>query len=381
MNNAAVERAAAEVDLDAVMANIATLRAHAPASRFMSVVKADAYGHGMVPVARAARAAGSDYLGVALPVEAMQLRAAGDQGPLMCWLYPPGEDLRACVGSGVDVSAASSLMVKQIVAAARAAGVRARVHLKIDTGLGRNGAQPDDWAGLVEVALAAQAGGSLELVGIWSHLACADDPDPTVTDQQVAVFDDALAVAGQLGFTPQLRHLASSGGVLAHRSTHYDLVRCGISVYGLTPGPALGGSADLGLTPAMTVRARVALVKTVPAGHGVSYGLRYHTSRRTRLALIPVGYADGLPRAGSGRLPLQIGGRRFTVAGTIAMDQVVVDVGDLPVAAGDPVALFGASADDGPTADDWALACGTINYEIVTRLGARIPRYYVGGDA
>jgi alanine racemase len=371
------ERALARIDLDAVRANVRVLAQQAPQQLFMAVVKADGYGHGMVPVGRAARDAGADYLGVALPIEALHLRSAGDTGPILCWLFPPGEDLSDCIAAGVEVSAASPATIEQIVAGAVRTNRRARVHLKIDTGLGRNGAQPADWEELVRAGQAAQRARRIELVGVWSHLACADTTDTTVTDQQVAQFEQALAVAAGLGFTPSLRHLASSGGVLAHPPTRYDLVRCGISIYGLSPGPGLGTSADLDLTPAMAVTASVALVKAVPAGHGVSYGLRYRTATDTQLALIPVGYADGVPRAGSGVLPIGISGRRYRVAGTVAMDQVVVDIGADPVRAGDRVDLFGSA--EGPSADEWAAACGTINYEIVTRLGVRIPRRYVGG--
>ncbi len=378
-NNTVVDRAVAQIDLTAVADNITRLRRAAPRSLFLAVVKADGYGHGMLPVARTARAAGADYLGVALPGEAMELRAAGDTGPLLCWLYTPGEDLSGCVAAGVELSAASLGMLEQIEAAARRAGTRATVHLKLDTGLGRNGATPQEWESLVAAALDLQRRSSIEVVGVWSHLACSDEPGHPANDEQVRVFRAGLAQAEQWGLQPRLRHLAATGGVLAVPDAHFDLVRCGIGIYGLTPGPGLGSSADLGLTPAMTVRARLALVKEVPAGHGVSYGLRYRTAGPTRLALLPVGYADGVPRNGSGRLPLQIAGRRFTVAGTVAMDQVVVDVGELPVAAGADVVMFGSGTDGSPTADDWAQACGTINYEIVTRLGTRIPRRHVGG--
>lgn len=352
------------------------LGSRAPDSAFMAVVKADGYGHGMIQVARACREAGAEYLGVALPSEAIQLRDAGFSGPIFAWLYPPGDDLSECVERGVELSAASFGMLEQIAAAGQKAGSRVQLHLKVDTGLGRNGCLPEKWPELLTAAKRLEAAGTVEIVGIWSHLACADDPSSPVTAEQVEVFEEALAVAEELDISPQFRHLANSAGVIEHPSTHYDLVRCGISVYGLAPSPALGTSAELGLEPTMTVTASVAMVKAVPAGYGVSYGLRYHTSGKTNLALIPVGYADGLPRAGSGRLPMRVGGQRFSVAGTIAMDQVVLDIGDTEVGAGDVVQLFGTGAEGDPTADEWAQACGTINYEIVTRLGARIPRDY-----
>jgi alanine racemase len=374
-----VKRAVATIDLDAIAHNITGLRAAAAGSRFMAVVKADGYGHGMVPVARTAREAGAEHLGVALPVEAAALRAAGDTGDVLCWLYPPQEDLSEVVSLGVEVSAASPGMLDQIEAAATRAGRRALVHLKLDTGLGRNGAQPGQWESLVLSALQRQSRGRIEVVGVWSHLACSDEPGHPANAEQVHVFAAGLREAGALGLHPRLRHLAATGGVLAVPGCGYDMVRCGIGIYGLSPGPALGPAASLGLRPAMSVSARLALVKRVPADHGVSYGMRYRTAQSSWLGLIPVGYADGVPRSGSGRLPVQIGGRRYCVAGTVAMDQVVVDLGDVEASAGDEVLLFGGGGRGEPTADDWAQACGTINYEIVTRLGARIPRRYLGG--
>lgn len=367
------------MNLAAIGHNTMRLKSAAPGAALMAVVKADGYGHGMIPVARAARTAGAEYLGVALPSEAVAIRESGDGGPMLCWLYSPSQDLAECVERGVELSAASLEMLDQVVAAARKAGARARLHLKVDTGLGRNGAPMSQWPGLVAAALSRQDSGVVEIVGVWSHLASSDEPMSRVTEQQLAGFEQACEQAAAAGLQPRLRHLANSGGVFGFPQTHLDLVRCGISVYGLTPGPAVGSSAALGLIPAMRVSAQVALVKQVPAGQGVSYGLRYRTRRATQLALIPVGYADGLPRSGSGRLPVAINGVRFQVAGTIAMDQVVVDVGDLKVKPGDEVMLFGPGSRDEPTADEWAAACATINYEIVTRLGPRIPRRHLGG--
>lgn len=379
-HNGLVERARAQVSLDAVRQNVMALRSRAPDATFMSVVKADGYGHGMVEVARACREAGSEYLGVALPGEATQLRDAGFTGPILAWLYTPGDDLTECAERGIELSVASLGMLDQVAAAAQRSGARVQLHLKADTGLGRNGCLPDLWPKLLAAAKRLEAAGTVEIVGLWSHLACADDPSSSATTEQVQAFEGTLSVAEDLDVRPRFRHLANSAGVLAHPSTHYDLVRCGISVYGLSPSPALGTSAGLGLTPAMSVTASVAMVKAVPADHGVSYGLRYRTSGKTNLALVPVGYADGLPRSGSGRLPVQINGERFSVAGTVAMDQVVLDIGDAPMAPGDLVQLFGSGAHGAPTADEWAEACGTINYEIVTRLGTRIPRDYSPGE-
>jgi alanine racemase len=296
----------------------------------------------------------------------------------MAWLFAPGDDLLEAVAGDVDLSASAPWAVAKVADAAARTGRAARLHLKVDTGLGRAGAPPARWPELLDAALAHQAAGRVHIVGLWSHLASADEPDRVVTGQQREVFEEAVAVAAQRGIEPEVRHLASTGATVLAPESHYELVRCGIGIYGLSPGAAMGSSADLGLRPAMSVHAEVASAKRVPAGHGVSYGLRYRTSAEATLALIPVGYADGIPRAGSGRIPLRIGGQGFQCAGTIAMDQFVVDAGDAQIAPGDPVVLFGSAP--GPTADDWAQACGTINYEIVTRLGSRIPRRYFGGE-
>jgi alanine racemase len=233
----------------------------------------------------------------------------------------------------------------------------------------------------VDAAAKLAADGVVEVVGVWSHLAYADAPGHPTIARQRAAYDDALEVATRAGLRPAVRHLANSAATLALPETHYDLVRPGVAVYGLSPGPEVGTAADLGLRPAMTLRASVALVKDVAAGQGVSYGHRYTTAGPTRLALVPLGYADGVPRNATNVGPVQIGGRRFTVSGTVCMDQFVVDVGDLPVSAGDEVVLFGDGRDGAPTAEEWAAVTGTINYEIVTRVGARVPRVYTGENA
>jgi alanine racemase len=333
----------------------------------------------MAPVAATARAAGAEWLGVALPSEAMALRATGDTGPLLAWLYVPGDpDLVPCVAADVDLSVSAPWALAEVVAAARAVGRPARVHLKVDTGLGRGGAPREAWADLLDLALRAAAEGVVDVVAVWSHLACADEPGHPATQAQVDAFDEALALAARAGLRPPLRHLASTGAVLATPRTHYDLVRPGIGIYGLSPGPTLGTSADLGLRPAMTLTAEVALVKRLPAGHGVSYGLAWTAPTETTVALVPVGYGDGIPRtAVDARVGIQ--GRHRPVRGRIAMDQVVVEVRDDEVVAGDPVVVFGPGTAGEPTVADWARATGTIDYEIVTRLGPRVPREYVRG--
>jgi alanine racemase len=377
-----MHRFAAHVDLDAVRANIEALRARASGgAAVMAVVKADGYGHGIEPVARAAVDAGASWLGVAFPEEALQLRAAGIDVPMLAWLVTPGEDLAPAVRAGVDVSVSAGWGLDAAAAATAATGTVARVHLKADTGLGRAGATAREWPALVESAAKLVADGVVEVVGVWSHLAYADAPGHPTIARQHAAYTEALEVAARAGLRPAVRHLANSAATLALPDTHYDLVRPGVAVYGLSPGPGVGAAADLGLRPAMTLRATVALAKDVDAGQGVSYAHRYTTERPTRLALVPLGYADGVPRNATNVGPVQIGGRRFTVSGTVCMDQFVVDVGDLEVAAGDEVVLFGDGRDGAPTAEEWAAVTGTINYEIVTRIGARVPRVYSGNGA
>ena len=374
--------AEAVVDLGAVRSNVAALREHAGSAEVMAVVKADAYGHGLVPSARAARAGGATWLGVAQLAEGLALRQAGDTGRLLSWLHVPGDDFAGALTAGIDLSAGATWALDEVAAAARATGRTARVHLKIDTGLSRGGATADQWTDLVDHALRLQAEGCLEAVGVWSHLAWADAPRHPTVARQRAAFDAALAVAAERGLTPQVRHLANSAATLTSPALHYDLVRPGLAVYGLSPVPDLGAPADFGLRPAMTLQGRLALVKPVAAGSGVSYGHAYTTSADTTLALVPLGYGDGLPRAASNVGPLQVAGRRHTIAGRVCMDQVVVDLGDRPdvadVRAGDRVVVFGDGARGEPTAQEWAEAVDTISYEIVTRIGSRVPRRYVG---
>jgi alanine racemase len=287
------------------------------------------------------------------------------------------------VAADIDLSANAPWALDEIAAAARSTDRTARVHLKIDTGLSRGGATADEWAALVDHALGLQAEGVLDLVGIWSHLAWADDPRHPTTDRQAAAFEAALAVAHDRGARPSVRHLANSAAALTRPDLHYDLVRPGLAVYGLSPVPEVGPPADFGLRPAMTLRARLSLVKRVPAGSGVAYGHTYVTERDTTLGLVPLGYGDGIPRAAGNVGPLQVAGRRHVIAGRVSMDQVVVDLDDRPdvgqLAAGDPVVVFGAGCHGEPTAQDWAEAVDTICYEIVTRIGSRVPRTYVGG--
>ncbi len=372
-----MRRAEAVIDLDAIRDNVARLREHAGDRDLMAVVKADGYGHGIAESARAARDGGADWLGVAFLDEALGLRAGGDTGSILSWLAVPGERYTDAISAAVEVTAYSLGELDEIVAAARQLGARAAVQLKLDSGLGRGGAQPDDWPALVEAAVAAQASGAVEVTGIWSHLACSDEPGHVSIAAQTAQFEAGVGEAVTAGLEPRHLHLANSGGALASPQTWFTMVRPGIAIYGVSP--FADGGSPIPLTPAMTLRSRVALVKRVQADSGVSYGHTYVTSRETTLALIPVGYGDGIPRHASGRGPVLLSGRRYVVAGRVCMDQLVIDIGDAPAAAGDAVVLFGRPDEGEPTAHDWAQAADTIGYEIVTRLGSRVPRTYVGG--
>jgi alanine racemase len=332
-----------------------------------------------VPAARAARAGGADWLGTAVVEEALALRAAGDTGRILTWLTVPGEDYTRPIEADVDVTAYTVAEVEEISAAARSLGVRARVQLKVDTGLSRGGATDEDWPALVAAAADAEQAGAIRIVGVWSHFACSDEPDHPANDAQEKAFAAALDVVDAVGIEPEVRHLSNSAGALLRPSSSYDLVRCGIASYGLSPAPDVLTADELGLVPAMTARTRLAMVKRVRAGSSVSYGHTWTTGRDTLLGLVPVGYGDGVPRHASSTAHVLAGGKRRPVAGRVCMDQVVVDLGEDALAPGDEVVLFGDGRDGAPTAQDWAEACGTISYEIVTRIGGRFVRRHVSG--
>ncbi|MCW2572949.1 MAG: alanine racemase [Frankiales bacterium] len=372
-------RTQARVDLSAVRHNVGVLAERAAGGAgVMAVVKADGYGHGLVPTARAAVEGGASWLGVAFLEEALALRAAQVNVPILAWLTTPGEDLQPALLSGVDLGVYSTSELATVSTAARASGVTARVQLKADTGLSRGGAPVADWPDLCEAAAKAEAEGSVKVTGLWSHFAFADGgPDHPTNSRQTAVFREALEIAAAAGLAPEVRHLANSAATLTAPATHFDLVRPGLAVYGLSPVPALGAPADFDLRPAMTLASTVALIKRVSAGVGVSYLHRYVTATETTLALVPLGYADGVPRNATNVAEVQLGGARRRIAGTVSMDQFVLDVGEDRVDAGDEVVVFGPGTAGEPTVQDWADWLGTINYEIVTRIGARVPRTYV----
>lgn len=366
--------ASAVVDLSAYAENLRTLSRLAAPAKLMAVVKADGYGHGMLACARAARGAGVEWIGVATPEEALALRADGDRGRLLCWLYGPNVDLGGLLIQDVDVSVSSHGALVAAIEAARGTRLTARLHLKIDTGLSRNGVPAIEWAKVCAQARRAEEDGLIEVVGVWSHLAAADEPGHASIAAQQQSFEGALAEAREAMLNPTLRHLANSAATMVHPRLRYDLVRVGVASYGVEPGPGLAELAGVDLLPVMRLRAQLVAVRTIDANTGVSYGHTWTSENPTRVGLVPLGYADGIPRHASSVAEVECRGRRFPVRGRVCMDQFVVDFGVEDVQIGEEVTLFGRPG--GLTAQDWAEVCGTIGYEIITRIGARVPRVY-----
>ena len=353
------------VNVGAIAANVSALRGSKEA---MVIVKANGYGHGAVESARAAMEGGASWLGVVDLDEALELRNAGITAPVLAWIHDPFADFDEAVSRDIDLGVN---YLEQLERVAAAEG-RANVQVKLDTGLGRNGVPEGEWPVLFARAAALEAAGAIRVRGLFSHLSSAGE---AVDQQQLARFTSGLEQARAAGLDPELIHLTATGGTLQLPAGHFSMVRIGIGAYGLTPFEQ-GESVPVALTPAMQVSASVVNVKRVPAGSGLSYGHSYVTDRETTVALVPLGYADGMPRHASNAGPVSINGESYRVSGRIAMDQFIVDVGDAPVAVGDRAIVFGNPADGVPSADDWAAAAGTINYEIVTRIGPRVVRRY-----
>jgi alanine racemase len=353
------------IDRGAIEHNVRTLRAAAHTREFIAVVKANGYGHGAVASARGAIAGGASRLGVADVAEAIELRAARIDHPVVAWLHGPDTDFAAAIAANIELGLSTIDHLRRV--AAQAGSAVPLVHLKFETGLGRGGSAPADWAAFMAEASRLEREGRLRVDGIFSHLSGTSHEDDLA---QLALFRDAMSGAIDAGLRPRIRHLAATGAALDLPATRLDAVRVGLGIYGLSPFDDRS-SATLGLRPAMTLQAPVAAVRRVKAGQGASYGYTYRAERDTTFALVPIGYADGVPRQAS------IGGQRFRVAGRVAMDQFIVDVGDAPVRVGDRAVLFGDPLRGAPTATEWAEAADTINYEIVTRLGPRVTRTVV----
>lgn len=365
----ATPHAHAVVDLDAVAHNTALFAGHTSAA-VMAVVKADGFGHGALRVAATALASGASWLGVTTCAEALHLRGGGITAPILSWMHSPDEDFGPALLAHVDLSVSSSDHLRAVAASAAALGITANVHLKADTGLHRNGARPAQWRELVHLSRALEK--HVRVRGVWSHLISGTDPAADSLRAQLRLFDESVEIARDAGLRPELRHLANSVATLAAPATHYELVRPGIGLYGVEPDPR----RTFGLRGAMTLRARLILVKRVPAGSGVSYEHDYVTGRDSTLALVPLGYADGLPWAAARHAEVSIAGRRYPVAGRIAMDQFVVDLGDDTARTGDEVVVFGPGNEGEPTVAEWARWANTVPHEIVTGVGPRVARHY-----
>ena len=367
-----------EVDLDAIAGNARRLIAEVAPAHLMAVVKADGYGHGAVAVARAAVAAGARWLGVALVEEAAALRRAGISSPVLVLSEPHPAAADACVEHGIAVTLCTPAGVRAFGAAGRTAGRPVPAHLKVDTGMHRQGCAPADLPELVRLALADPG---LDVEGLWSHFAVADEPAGNqTTERQLACFNQSLGAAERAGLVPRWRHLANSAGATLRTGARYDLVRVGIELYGLAPAPALTGAVRERLRPALALRAAVSAVRTVEAGEGVSYGHRWAAPRPTRVATLPLGYADGVRRALSGRIRVRIGERDLPQVGTITMDQLMVDVGDVPIEVGEVATLLGDPARGEPGVGEWALALDSIDYEVTCGLSPRLPRVHCHGS-
>jgi alanine racemase len=370
----------ATIDLSAIRHNVRLLRAHAGHAGVMAVVKADGYGHGAVAVARASIEAGAAEIGVATIGEALQLRRADIRSPILCWLHSPGAPYRAALHANIRLGVSSVGQLQEVVAAAHAEGTRAEVDVKLDTGLHRNGSPAGEWPTLMSELVRAERSGSVIVRGLFSHLACADEPGHSSIDLQREALLAGITLARNAGLNPTVNHLANSAATLTRPDTRFDLVRTGIALYGLTPISVPG---NFGLRAAMTLTTPIASVRTVAAGDAVSYGHTWVATQRTNVALIPLGYADGVPRALSGRFSVTIGGRRYPAVGRICMDQFLVDLGPghSAITAGTEVTLFGPAESGAPVLQEWANALDTIQYELVTGVRGRVTRRYVKQEA
>ena len=360
-----------EINLEAIAANYKTLKKLTEA-KVMAIVKADAFGHGMIEVSKKLESIGVDMLATADLEEAQNIRAAGIASPLLAWLHGEGADFESAIKNDIQIGFSSVAGLEQVAAAARKISSVAKLHLKVDTGLGRNGATLAEWPSVIGKAIELRNQGLVELVGVFSHLSGTSEKDDMV---QLAEFETAVEAARKLGAEFEYRHLAASAATLNYKNTHLDMVRVGIALYGLDPNPETV-AASFGLIPAMRVSAEVVSVKQVPAGHGVSYGYLHKTSEPTTLALVPFGYAEGLPRIATGKARVLLNGKRYLLSSRIAMDQFVLDVGNDKVSIGDEVVIFGDAKKGEPTAEELADASETINYEIVTRIGGRAKRVF-----
>lgn len=358
-------RAEAHINLQAISRNVERLK-KAAGTDLLAVVKADAYGHGLLEVSKTALLAGADWLGVALLEEAITLRKAGITAPILAWLVPPGSDFELAAKNKIDIAVSSIAAFQEITKV----NGKVRIHIEVDTGMTRGGFL-DEWQEFLHSDFS-----TVEVIGFFSHFARADEPGEEQNRDQFNRFKEMLAELEAVGVRPPVKHLSNSAATLADHGSALSMVRTGIAMYGLTPDTSMGSSKSLDLIPAMTLRAKLHLVKSVPAGSPVGYGATEKTTRDTRLGVVSMGYADGIPRIAR-NAGVTFNGERAPIIGRVSMDQFVVDLGPNSSAkSGDWVTIFG---DEGFSADDWASASGSVNYEIVTRIGPRVPRIYDHG--
>jgi alanine racemase len=371
-----MNRAEAIIDLKAIDANIKKLLSESK-SPGMAVVKADAYGHGLIPVAQQAISSGATWLGTALLEEALALRSHNIQAPILSWLTPIHDDFESALVNQIDLSIPSQDHLDAVMRAAKKLSIVPRIHLEVDTGMSRGGALKE-WGSLSKRVKELTDENKVELIGIWSHFARADEPSHPFNEEQRENFNDRVAEAERLGLAPKILHLSNSAATLNDKAAHHSLLRMGIAIYGLSPNVDLmGSSQELDLQPAMKIRAQVHLVKEVPAGASIGYGGSAILERDSKLALIAMGYADGIPRNATSDVGVLIGNQNSPIIGRVSMDQFIVNLGDVShVHAGNWAYVIGSESGGGYTAEAWAKACGTINYEIVTRIGPRVKRVY-----
>ena len=371
-----MSRASAEISLLAIADNLKLIKSKTNA-QVLAVVKADAYGHGLIQVGKAAENAGADWLGTALLEEGITLRNSGIKIPIISWLTPLGEDFKAAINLDIDLSISSTELLNEIVLAGKSVKKIPRIHVEIDTGMSRGGVG-DDWQLFLAELSKAVVANEINIVGIWSHFARADEPEEVMNKEQLTVFEDRIKSAGAAGIKADFIHIANSASSLTNKSAHKNIIRWGIGLYGLSPDlNNLGNSKSLNLKPAMRLKAKLHLVKAVKAGVSVGYGGTAITKSDTKLGVVTLGYADGIPRNANNLAGVFVGGKRAPIIGRVSMDQFVVDLGSNSLAkTGDEVIVFGDGLGGEYTADEWAKASGTINYEIVTRIGSRVPRIY-----
>ena len=371
-----MSRASVEINLSAITQNFKSIKSRTTAD-VLAVVKADAYGHGLIPVSKALEEAGVDWFGTALLEEAINLRKAGILKPIISWLTPLGEDFKSAIDLDIDLGIPSIDLLDEVIKTASLTGKTARIHLEIDTGMSRGGVL-SEWDQLIKSVLAGVNLKQLKVIGIWSHFARADEPDELMNQEQLSLFEEKVNQAKAAGIDAQFIHIANSAALFTNKSAHKNIIRSGIALFGLSPDvKTIGDSSSLGLKPAMKLKAKLNLVKEVKAGSSVGYGGTAVLKSDTKLGVVALGYADGIPRSTNNLAGVFVDKKRAPIIGRVSMDQFVVDLGITSTAkTGDEVIVFGDGSSGEYTVDEWAKAANTINYEIITRIGPRVPRIY-----